>query len=337
MYSKKGGRSGKKAQGGTGGGKVRGRKPTSWKSMQREKDQRKERDFPIDLAMWDFEQCDAKRCTGRKLSRLGYLRTMKIGQPFGGIVLSPNGTQSVSPADREIVQEHGTSAIDCSWARLEEIPFIKLKGHHRLLPFLVAANPVNYGKPGKLSCAEALSATLYITGFIQEAHDLLQDFGWGEEFIRLNQELLDGYSACENSAQVVQVQNEFLERETEIAKMNKARVRDLPPSSSEEESDDEDQSQELADAECTELGGNIDLGNEMVEEGVVMTNKTSQGVVDGQPPPEPEAVQVEKTQTDEINRTLLKAFDEHISKFGMDPRFQTDIDSFGSDSESQEQ
>ena len=24
--------------------------------------------------MWDFEQCDAKKCTGRKLERLGYLR-----------------------------------------------------------------------------------------------------------------------------------------------------------------------------------------------------------------------------------------------------------------------
>lgn len=29
--------------------------------------------LPIKLYMWDFEQCDSKRCTGRKLERLGYL------------------------------------------------------------------------------------------------------------------------------------------------------------------------------------------------------------------------------------------------------------------------
>jgi pre-rRNA-processing protein TSR3 len=43
------------------------------------------------------------------------------------------GERAVSPEDLEIVQGQGISVIDCSWAKIEEIPFIKMRGgHHRL-------------------------------------------------------------------------------------------------------------------------------------------------------------------------------------------------------------
>lgn len=163
--------------------------------------------FPLKLAMWDFGQCDVKRCTGRKLCRLGFVKNLRLTQKWRGVILSPLGKQAVSKADRGVVAEFGISVVDCSWAKLDEVPFSKIRGpFERLLPFLVAANPVNYGKPLKLSCVEAVAATLYITGFKEEAASILQKFKWGMTFININEELLEKYSECEDSQAVVNVQ-----------------------------------------------------------------------------------------------------------------------------------
>ena len=69
------------------------------------------------LRMWDFAQCDPKRCTGARLARRGIFQSMPLKQPFKGLVLSPNGSEPVSPTDVEILEQHGLSVIDCSWAR----------------------------------------------------------------------------------------------------------------------------------------------------------------------------------------------------------------------------
>ena len=83
--------------------------------------------------------------------------------------------------------------------------------YHRSLPFLIATNPVNYGKPCILSTVEAVSATLYITRFKDEAKDILDGFKWGHTFLELNHDLLEAYSEADTSKDVVKVQNEFLE------------------------------------------------------------------------------------------------------------------------------
>ncbi|XP_075224890.1 18S rRNA aminocarboxypropyltransferase isoform X2 [Lycorma delicatula] len=170
--------------------------------------------IPFPVAMWDLEHCDPKKCSGRKLLRHSLIRTLRLGQRFTGIVLTPVAEKCVSHADKKIIEDNGAAVVDCSWAKIEQTPFEQIRTHHpRLLPFLVAANPINYGKPCQLSCVEALAATFYITGFKDIAEYYLSKFKWGKSFINLNEELLELYSVCKDSAEVVAVQNKFIQDE----------------------------------------------------------------------------------------------------------------------------
>jgi pre-rRNA-processing protein TSR3 len=46
------------------------------------------------------------------------------------------GKVAISPADKEIVSQFGISVIDCSWAKIDNIPFSKMKkGHDRLCKY----------------------------------------------------------------------------------------------------------------------------------------------------------------------------------------------------------
>lgn len=70
------------------------------------------------------------------------------------------------------------------------------------VPYLVAANPVNYGRPWRLNCAEALAATFYICGHSVWADEVLQHFSYGESFLEINAQLLKRYAACKDDAEI---------------------------------------------------------------------------------------------------------------------------------------
>jgi ribosome biogenesis protein Tsr3 len=46
---------------------------------------------------------------------------------------SPLGEQAVSPADVEVVRDLGVCVVDCSWAKLDDIPFSRIRGKHERL------------------------------------------------------------------------------------------------------------------------------------------------------------------------------------------------------------
>jgi len=156
---------------------------------------------------------DPKKCTAAKLVRLGDLRrardVMKI--PGGALVLDPEAEKALSAEDRGAASKFGLLVLDCSWEKLSRFPRLRHGLRHRALPFMIAANPTNFGKAQKLSSAEALAASVYILGEKSQAERLMSRFKWGPTFIDINRERLEAYSGAKTSAEVVAAQNRMLD------------------------------------------------------------------------------------------------------------------------------
>ena len=166
---------------------------------------------PFKAACWDLEHCDPKRCSGKRLMHFGLMRELSIGQKFSGVVVSPNAKCLISPMDAPLLEQYGAAVVECSWVRIKEVPWTKLGGKcERLLPYLVAANSVNYGRPWRLNCAEALAATFYICGHEEWAHEVLAHFSYGEPFLEINGQLLKRYAACKDEEDVKQTEKAWL-------------------------------------------------------------------------------------------------------------------------------
>ena len=145
----------------------------------------------------------------KKLERFGMMRIVtRIPQiPKTTLLLDPTA-DVLSPADKKWVSS--ITALDCSWEVLDTANLGAWKGR-RALPFLVAANPVNFGKPFTLTSVEAIAATLFILGEDVQAEAVLSKFNWGLNFLKLNAEPLSEYAAAKDSAEVLKIQSEYLE------------------------------------------------------------------------------------------------------------------------------
>jgi len=155
---------------------------------------------------------DPKRCTAAKLVRLGEVGEAKQSAkvPRGAIVLDPEAEKALSREDFEAATRSGILVLDCSWEKLSRFPRVRSGLRHRALPFMLAANPTNFGRPQKLSSAEALAASAYILGDKQKAERLMSKFKWGQTFIDINRERLEAYASCRTSAEVVAAQESIL-------------------------------------------------------------------------------------------------------------------------------
>ena len=162
-------------------------------------------------------QDDPRKCTARLISTAGLAKLHQdtTRSPSRGILLDPTCGSIQGPEDRRIIDMGGSVvALDCSWKHMESsIASItnSTKLVRRTLPVLLAANPVSWGKPGRLSTAEAIAASLIILGRDAQGEKILSQLPYGNEFLSLNRKPLDSYSSSQSTEQLVNMQWEFFD------------------------------------------------------------------------------------------------------------------------------
>ncbi len=187
---------------------------------------------------------------------------------------SPNAKTTLSPADRELLEQHGAAVVECSWVRLAEVPFSRIGGKcERLLPYLVAANPVNYGRPWRLNCVEALAACFVICGHEDWAEVALQHFSYGKPFLEINSQLFKRYAACQNEEEIKKAEEKWLaklEKEYAESRANKDAAAEEGDDWAggnmnrrevfESDEEDEDEDNESGDSEADNEGRGLQQG-----------------------------------------------------------------------------
>jgi len=163
----------------------------------------------IPLYAYRDNSCDPRKCTVKKLEKAGFLKIVtKISQiPRNTLLLDPTAEQALSPADRFV---RSITVLDCSWVVLDT-GAVRSWRIRRALPFLMAANPVNFGKPCKLSSIEAIAAALFILGEKDRSAALLSKVNWGIRFLEVNREPLDLYADAKDSTEIIAIQSLYID------------------------------------------------------------------------------------------------------------------------------
>lgn len=162
----------------------------------------------IPLYAYRDNSCDPRKCTVKRMEKSGLVKILtKISHiPRNTILLDPTYEKALSPADLPV---KSITALDCSWDVLDTGAVSSWR-RRRALPFLVAANPVNFGRPWKLTSVEAFAAALIILGEPLQARTILSSVGWGVRFLELNEEPLMLYSGAEDSSEIIRIQDGYL-------------------------------------------------------------------------------------------------------------------------------
>ncbi len=157
---------------------------------------------------------DPSKCTARKMIKKG-LACRRRSPPPRSLTLDPYVETPVTRLDRPIVEAHGVTVIDASWNKLSPMRYTRVVRRARVrrrLPLLIAANPPHYGLAYRLSSIEAVAATLYITGFREQAQKILSIYKWGMTFLTLNAELLEAYASAETPLDILSIEAELLSK-----------------------------------------------------------------------------------------------------------------------------
>lgn len=153
-----------------------------------------------------FRQDDPKKCTAAKLVKFSLAKPV-TKTTSRTIILDPFAKQTLLYHDAKIADS--ITGIDCSW-NLADVTFKKrFSGIPRKLPPLLAGNPVNYAKLGKLTTVEAIAGALFILRYDAMANELLSKFNWGHTFYELNSDLLQDYSKLELEEQITPLLQEY--------------------------------------------------------------------------------------------------------------------------------